>query len=123
MRGLGWLAAVAGLAWMLLSIFMVTTVDNAIGELHNLSRAHAQQLHFLAGAVLLLAGLLLVAIGYLRREEVSQPSSAPAALDTAAPADTSHPSDRVMCPLCYRFNDPAAIRCRCGKPLQARQPA
>jgi hypothetical protein len=120
-RTIGALAAAAGLVWMVLAIFMGTGVQSGIGEVHNLSRAHAQLLHFLAGAVLLLAGLLLIAIGHLRRVEVSRPSIAPDGLKLTTPVGVS-PSDRVMCPLCYRFNDVGTQRCRCGKLLQDHQP-
>jgi hypothetical protein len=122
-RGFGWAVSAVGVVWLIIALSMDTTVTTGAYDVHNVGLMNDKQIHVIAAIATVLAGLMLVGIGYAQRRPGSPPVKTASDDSKSRPVNQAHwqcpgPVNQAhwQCPLCYEVNGPTHRWCpRCGK--------
>lgn len=103
MRGFGVAVLIVGVIWLIAAMNMDVSVSTGIGRVNNIGLMSQRSNHTMIGAVIALAGLLMVIFGGSKKQDSSD-------LATIREAEDSRP-----CPMCAEPIKHAAILCKhCG---------
>ncbi|MNF78538.1 hypothetical protein D3C84_607250 [compost metagenome] len=103
MKGFGTFALIVGVCWLVFALGMDVSVATSGGRVNNLGLMADRQVHTIVGAMITLAGLLMVLLGGKSASPQVRPET-----------------DIRPCPLCAESIKNAAVKCKhCGADVEA----